>query len=193
MKKGKFSNNKWRLPGKRQIAVIASIALLLVGMVGGTLAYLFTVTEDVENVFTPAEVPPTINEEFNGNVKKNVSVTNEGNVDAYIRAAVIVNWVDTGGNIVADPEGHEYSIVYTASGDWVKSEDGYYYYTKPVAAGDTTSELITSAKPTKGTVYKLQIDIAAQTIQSEGVNSQGKTPVELAWGEAAAKLVGAIK
>ena len=165
MKKGKFSNNKWRLPGKRQIAIIASMALLLVGLVGGTVAWLMTSTGDVENTFEPGFVPPTINETFNGQEKTNVSVTNSGNVPAYIRAAVIINWVDDEGNIIAEPEDHNYEGPIGGT-DWVESSDGYYYYTKPVAPGGSTSVLIKSIKPTSGSKYALQVDIAAQTIQA---------------------------
>jgi len=164
MKKGKFSSNKWRLPGKRQIAVVASIALLLVGMVGSTVAWLMTSTKDVENVFTPAAVPPTINEDFNGNEKKNVTITNSGNISAYIRAAVTINWTDTSGNIVVDPEGHEYTGA-VGGQDWFE-KDGFWYYKKPVAPEDGTSVLIQSIKPVSGSNYTLQVDVAAQTIQS---------------------------
>lgn len=194
MRNGKYSSNKWRLPGKRQIAIIASIALLLVGMVGGTVAWLMTSTEDVENTFTPAAVPPEIEEtkpEENGNVKEHVSVTNTGNIDAYIRAAVIINWVDETGKVIAEPEGHTYEIDFAEDTGWILSSDGYYYYTTPVAAnGGKTGELITSAKPKTGTEYKLQIDIAAQTIQAvptsvvtekwnSGVNSVNGTTLEI--------------
>lgn len=168
MYNGKFNRKKRLLRWNRQFVLLASIAVLLVGAVGGSLAYLTTNTPDVVNTFTPGEVPPSINEtrpEDNGNVKKNVSVTNSGNVDAYIRAAVVVNWVDDEGNIVNNPEGHTYAINYSKT-DWVDGEDGYFYYTKPVAANGQTGELISSAYPTAGTTYKLQIEIMAQSIQS---------------------------
>lgn len=169
MYNGKFNRKKRLLRWNRQFVLLASIAVLLVGAVGGSLAYLTTNTPDVVNTFTPGEVPPTINEtkpEENGNVKKNVSVTNTGNVDAYIRAAVVVNWVDDQGNIVNNPEGHAYEIVWAKTG-WADGNDGYYYYKEPVAANGTTGELISSAYPTAGTTYKLQIEIMAQTIQSK--------------------------
>lgn len=172
MYNGKFNRKKRLLRWNRQFVLLASIAVLLVGAVGGSLAYLTTNTPDVVNTFTPGEVPPSINEtrpEDNGNVKKNVSVTNSGNVDAYIRAAVVVNWVDDEGNIVNNPEGHAYAISWSdfAETGWFKGSDDYYYYKEPVAAKGTTGELITSAQPTEGTTYKLQIEIMAQTIQSK--------------------------
>ena len=183
MYNGKYKKSKRLLRWNRQFVLLASIAVLLVGAVGGSLAYLFTSTTDVVNTFTPGEVPPTIVEtkpEENGNIKEHVSVTNTGNVDAYIRAAVVVNWVDNDGNIVNNPEGHTYAINYSKT-DWVDGEDGYFYYTKPVAEKGKTGELISSAYPTAGTTYKLQIEIMAQTIQADGVDAKGNKPIELAW------------
>ena len=170
MYNGKFNRKKRLLRWNRQFVLMASIIVLLVGAVGGSLAYLATNTSDVVNTFTPGEVPPTINEtkpENNGNVKKDVSVTNSGNVEAYIRAAVVVNWVDDQGNIVNNPEGHAYMINYSEDTGWVDGSDGYFYYTKPVAAKGETGKLISSAYPTAGTTYKLQVEIMAQTIQSK--------------------------
>lgn len=167
MYNGRFSGkSRRRHLKKRQFAVIVSIALLLVGMVGGSLAYLFTSTEDVNNTFTPAEVPPVIDEDFDKSTKKDVKIINDGTVAAYIRAAVIVNWLDDDGNIVANPEGHEYSCPVHTDNGWFDGGDGYYYYSSIVSVGGTTTELITEAKPTAGTVYRLQIDVMAQTIQT---------------------------
>ena len=183
MYNGKYKKSKRLLRWNRQFVLLASIAVLLVGAVGGSLAYLTTNTPDVVNTFTPGEVPPSINEtrpEKNGNIKEHVSVTNTGNVDAYIRAAVVVNWVDDQGNIVNNPEGHTYVINYSKT-DWVDGKDGYFYYTKPVAEKGKTGELISSAYPTAGTTYKLQIEIMAQTIQADGVDAKGNKPIELAW------------
>lgn len=165
MYNGKYKHRKRRLRWNRSFVLMASVVVLLAGAVGGSLAYLTTNTADVVNTFTPGEVPPTIEETFDGQTKENVKVTNTGNVEAYIRAAVVVNWVDDKENIVSNPEGHEYEIVWAKTG-WVDGGDGYFYYTKPVAAGDSTGELIGSAYPTAGTQYKLQIEIMAQSIQS---------------------------
>lgn len=169
MNNGKYSSrNRQRRLKKRQFLVIASLALLLVGMVGGSLAFLLSSTEAVNNTFTPAQVPPTIAETFNDNLKSNVTVINHGEVAAFIRAAVIVNWLDENGDIAGNPEGHthELDLNLTATG-WFDGGDGYYYHKAPVAAnGGETEVLITSAKPTAGKQYKLQVEIAAQTIQT---------------------------
>ena len=79
---------------------------------------------------------------------------------------------------------------------WVKGADGYYYYKGKVEAGKQTDILFTDCKVCpcahipEG--YQLSIEIMAQSIQADGKADDGRTPVELAWGKEAAKLVGAI-
>jgi len=166
MYNGRYTARKRRLRWKREFVLTMSVALLILGVVGGSLAYLFTSTEEVENVFTAVELPPEVTESFDGDVKENVKVTNTGNADAYIRAAVVIAWIE-GDNIVSDPEGHTYECNFDLTNGWFDGGDGFYYYAYPGAAGDSTTDLITSAKPTAGNVYQLKIDIAAQTIQAE--------------------------
>lgn len=178
MYNGKYTPRKRRLRWKREFVLVMSVALLILGVVGGSLAYLFTSTEDVVNTFTPADVTPTINEDFDGDVKSNVTVTNSGNTDAYIRAAVVITWVDEAGNVVANAEGHTYECNYNLTADgWFVGEDGFYYYSKPVAAKNSTGVLINSARVTAGTEYQLNIEIMAQTIQAVPASV-----VENAWG-----------
>lgn len=61
---------------------------------------------------------------------------NSGNADAYIRAAIVTNWVDESGKVLQTvvpafpiPEGSSWSA---------KLSDGFYYYTKGVKAGKAT-------------------------------------------------------
>ena len=52
-----------------------------------------------------------------------------------------------------------------------------------VAAQGTTDVLIDEAEPiAPNGDYHLVIEILTQTIQSEGVDSKGNKPIELAWG-----------
>lgn len=168
---------------KRPVALLASLALVLGIMVAGTLAFLVTSDGPVVNTFTPTNVPPEIHEEFNGTVKSNVRIENQGNTDAYIRAAVMVNWVDGSGNVLGQvPElGSDYTVAWMpdmdanvegVQNDWVKGKDGYHYFTKivPATSGtDLTDILIGEAKVLKAAPvdgYELAIDIVAQTIQA---------------------------
>lgn len=111
-------------------------------------------------------------------VKSGVTITNTGNVDAFIRAAIVGQWVDKDGapvfsftdftvqdkdKIILEIDswyndqfgngigkfgvfnglvGYSNSMYPTEIGeenaDWVKGNDGYYYYTKVVKPGQAT-------------------------------------------------------
>lgn len=188
----------------KAVILLASLAVLLMVGVTGTLAYLTAQPAPVINTFTPGNVDPSINETFDGTTKENVSITNEGNVNAYIRAAIVVTWVketndgyevyssipmeyaDATDDIKAD-----YQITGIDS-NWIKGSDGYFYYKVPVAASASTNYLFTECKPlvetdTKKTPnqpegYTLSVEILGQAIQADGVDSTGVKPVVLAWG-----------
>ena len=192
---------------KKPAALLASLVLVVVVAVAGTVSFIATQTQGVVNTFTPSSIPVEIHETFNGGTKSNVRIENEGNANAYIRAAVVVNWVDEDGNVLGQMpvKGTDYSITYDLLNGWAEGDDGYYYWTKvvsPLDQDDTTDKeftgvLVSEAKvledaPVSG--YDLAIDIMAQSIQADGVDSTtGKTPVEIAWGHDAAVLVGATQ
>lgn len=91
---------------------------------------------------------------YNGSTKQDVVITNTGNCDAFIRAAIVGQWRDTNGNPVFGYTDFTHGIQLVASWyedqfvnktyiqgkftglpgtDWVLNEtDGYYYYTKVV-------------------------------------------------------------
>ena len=101
---------------------------------------------------------------YYGGTKSNVIITNTGNTDAFIRAALIGQWLDEDGNPVfgfTDYTAGEVVLVdswyrdqfvtgarkhgeFTGlvgydddyEGDWVLCKDGYYYYTKIVREGE---------------------------------------------------------
>ena len=155
----------------------------------GTSAYVETDAGVLENNFSLLTVPNTINETFEDNVKKNVTVTNNsGNARAYVRAAVTVNWVNGDGEVYAEKpvEGEDFEVTWTSEG-WVLGKDGYYYYTSMLDPAEVTAVLLTDCKlkdnvvPPEG--YNLRVDIMAQTIQAEGdEEATDKKPVILAWG-----------
>ncbi|MBP3331777.1 MAG: hypothetical protein J6K90_04310 [Tidjanibacter sp.] len=180
--------------------IIASVMLLLLVAVGTTIAYIFTETEPVENTFNPSKVSCAVVE--NGyepvsgeiqnisDIKSNVQIKNTGDTDAYIRVAVVVNWMDEAGTKVwatKPVEDTEYSITYANKTNWVKGSDDYWYYTKsvpPTDGSNLTEILIEKAtqntegpKGTDGTQYYLSIEIVASAIQSTP-----ETVVENHWG-----------
>ena len=179
------------LPGKRTILLLASVLVLLTATVAGTLAYIAAEAGPVTNTFEVIPMPNRVAEDFDGSVKNDVAIRNDSEKSAYIRAMVVATWVgetENGistvypGNPVA---GTDYSITWTKDG-WVEypANSGYYYYTEPVDAGEETGVLFTSCRQLKMAPdgYNLSIEIMGQSIQADGVNSNGDKPVELAWG-----------
>lgn len=189
MYSGNYSRKKSKKHGHKRItAILLTMVILIAVGIAGTIAYLQTSSADVINEFTPGFVPPEIEEikpEDNENVKKNVSVKNGGNVSAYVRAAIVATWQNDQGNVAPEVPvlGEDYSMTLASDTNWSgKQGDGYYYYKLPVAAGSSTGILIDAAEPlTEYEGYHLVIEILAQTIQSEGVASNGEKPVYQAW------------
>jgi predicted ribosomally synthesized peptide with SipW-like signal peptide len=118
----------------KPIALIISIILVAGLAIAGTTAWLTNKTNSVTNSFTPGKVTTEITEDLKGNTKSNIKVKNTGNVDAYVRASVVMNWVDASGNVVASADGlPALPAVPTSLGNnWVHGSDGYYYYTGQV-------------------------------------------------------------
>ena len=168
-------NGKRVMKTKQPVALVA-LLLLLCCTVAGTLAYLVDSTDPVTNTFTPASVSTEVKEDFDGITKSNVTIKNTGNIDAYIRATVVVNWAsDKEVGVVsgtAPKEGTDYTIDWTMV-NWVKVGD-YYYYTQKVAAKGETKQLFTDCKLKEGVTppsgYHLQVTILADGIQAEPVH-----------------------
>lgn len=177
-----------KILSKKSIFVI-SLVLLFAVAAGGSLAYVFTRTDPVENRFAPSVVSCAVVENESktvtnavtdtGNTKEKVKIKNTGDAEAYIRAAVVVNWMNADGTRAwaVSPKDTEYTISYNLSeGGWFDGGDGFYYYSAPVASGALTGELIGSASlksgvtaptGTDGTQYYLSVEIVASAIQSK--------------------------
>lgn len=159
---------------KKTAALLVSLVLVLTAVLGATIAYLSSETPSVTNTFEPASVTCMINEKFNSDntAKTEVTVTNTGNIPAYIRVAVVANKVDGKGNLIAGtPE-----ITISLGADWVKSGN-YYYYTKAVAPDAFTGNLLASNID----LTNKQVTVFAEAIQADGTNGTQKAVVN-AWG-----------
>ena len=172
MARGKYR----RVPPKRhkRAALLLCLVALFVFAAGGTLAYLAVSTSSVENQFVPVEVKCSVGDDY--------KVTNTGDIDAYVRAAVVVNWTDADGNIVhTAPAGGSYSL--SCNSAWNES-GGFYYYGKVVTpTGDTkTTTPIVTISSTIPTGYKLRVDVIAEAIQAEGIGAES---AQAAWQIAA--------
>ena len=152
----------------RTAVLLIAVILLISTAVGSTVAFLATKTEPVENSFEYADVSCEVmqDRDTDGSI---VQVKNTGTISAYIRAAVVANWIDADGrNIVASvPEGYSYDLT-CSSGSWAQGNDGFFYYLLPVAPGASTEgNLLTCTVTCPETPeYTLSVEVLAEAIQS---------------------------
>ena len=181
-----------RLRRRHILSGVFAIAFAGVLLVGGTIAFLSAETGTVTNKFTPGEVTTAVVEtNTDAGAKTNVFVKNTGNVEGYIRAAVVVTWQNESGQVygsapvskleVTGDDPYNYEIVLSdsendgKSGEWKLASDGFYYWTEPVKSMEEadndcgTGYLILSCEqvgeaPAPG--YFLCVEIIASGIQS---------------------------
>lgn len=151
----------------RTAVLLIAVILLISTAVGSTVAFLATKTEPVENSFEYANVSckVTQNCDTDGSI---VQVKNTGTISAYIRAAVVANWIDVDGNIAASvPEGYSYDLT-CSSGSWAQGKDGFFYYLLPVAPGALTEGSLLTCTVTcpETPEYTLSVEVLTEAIQS---------------------------
>ena len=88
---------------RKSILAVVALVMLLCSAVGGTLAWITAQTRPITNTFETAEVTAWVDETFENGTKSNVTVRNTGDIPAYIRAAVVINWVNEDGNVLGTP------------------------------------------------------------------------------------------
>lgn len=162
---------------KKSLALVVSLVLVLTVGAGATLAYLAAETSPLANIFNPSQVTTEVAETFgtdeNGDiVKSNVTIKNTGDTEAWIRAAVVVTWQNQAKEVYGQAvNSTDYVVDWGTDHNWVNGKDGFWYYTKPVAAKDSTENLIdsltlgTDAQVPEG--YHLTVEIIGSGIQSK--------------------------
>lgn len=157
---------------KKPLTLFVALVLLLTLTVGGSLAWLVS-DDHVTNSMEPGKVPIRINETVSNNVKSDVTVTNTGNIQAFIRVAIIANAVDKNGDVTVGT-----APTYTVdSNKWTPIGD-YYYYNGIVGPGGTTDPLFTDKVGFDGG----EINILAESIQVLGGKSGDGNASLDAWG-----------
>lgn len=167
------------LSSRKALFALVSVLVLVFAAVGVTVAYLQTQTDPLKNEFTPAKVSCDVEEAFDGNVKSNVSIRNTGDTDAFIRVAIVANWVQTGKNssvtsVYAQQPvlGVDYTVVWAGgvedNANWLQDDNGFYYYknaVKPNGATDTLIQECTLIGEAPAG-YRLAVEIVASAIQA---------------------------
>ena len=156
---------------KKFWAVLVSLLLICAVGLGGTIAFLATDSNTVTNTFVTPKSDITVDEDFDGKVKSEVSVKNDSEYPVYIRAKVVVNWATEAGDILGDAPvlDEDYTLTLAEKTGWFLDEDGYYYYSAKVAEGANTDILISECQPVAGKTpegYHLQVEILAESIQA---------------------------
>ena len=147
------------------VLLLVAALLMSIGSVG---AYMRKQTEMVQNVFVPAEVSCVVNETFEDNKKNNITITNTGNIEAYLRLRLVTYWVDSNGNIMFESSPPIY-INDKVSDCWIKSGDTYYYE-KPVGPGESTENLLKGGESIELGGYNGNhqvVEVFAEAIQSK--------------------------
>ena len=162
----------------RFTAMAAAAVLLLVLAIGGTVAWLSTKDRPITNKFLPSNVACEVQENFNGNVKTNVTVKNTGDIPAYIRVKLVTYRTNDQGQHIG---GTAVLPNFTLGDGWV-AHDGYYYYTQPVEPGHFPAANLTDSITLTGTYTDpdgghQSIDVMAEAIQSVPAEAVGQ-----AWG-----------
>lgn len=144
---------------KSKISLWASIlALVVIIGVGATLALMSSSSNAVTNSFTAADIDTEIDEVLdNGN--KQVSITNNGPSDAYVRARIMVSGVNPANVkiVSAAPETPDADKVYLVmqnngneNGKWTKEvadsndtySDDFYYYLDVLTKDESSKNLL---------------------------------------------------
>ena len=150
---------------KKKTKRLFFLAGAAIWLLPGTSAY-FTDHENVWNRMVFGHNTSTIDEEFptptpvppGKSVVKRVKIRNEGSVACYIRAALIFS------EPIEAIEGLD-------TENWVKGEDDYYYYKKPVSEGESTTELFTGIRVAKEMEQKeLEVSVYEESVQIQKGN-----------------------
>ena len=163
--------------GRLTTMVIATVLLLALA-IGGTLAWLSTKDGPITNTFTPSKVTCEVTENFNGVTKSNVNVTNTGDTDAYIRVKLVTYRTNDQGQHIG---GTASLPRFTLGRNWVL-HDGYYYYTLPVAPGDSPKTSLTESMTLTDSYTDADGGKQAIDVMAEAIQSVPEAAVKAAWG-----------
>ena len=169
---------RYKKRGKK-LTLMLSLVLLLTFAVGGTVSYLVSRDFGKNHSFTPARVEIAVTEQ-NGAIQ----VSNEGTTDAYLRAAIVVNFEADNGDLSGTPPTEQDYQLTLASGQWYQDPETLFYYcTEPVAPGQAVVLVQSFSCLNAPLGYELSVEVAAEGIQAHGTTDSGDLPAYRdAWG-----------
>ena len=170
---------------KKTIALLV-VLLVAVGSIGATYAFYSSKTEVKSNVFTIGSIETHINEDFpkqevkpdsNGYAEftKAVSVENTGKSDCLVRVRVTISPGKQSNQISLMKD--ETKLLFSNGskvGDWIYKDDGYFYYTKVLSSGATTSTLFNKVKVSNAnSIEDFDIAVYQEAVQAVVHNADG--------------------
>lgn len=170
---------------KTRIWVAVLVAVVLTAVIGSTLALLIDKPPQAVNTLEVGRVTCQVNEQFNQNVKQNVSIKNTSNISAYIRVKLIPIWRNTDGTGTGIPVAAptfssgdaSYSVTWASgyNSNWFY-KNGYFYCKQPIAAGANTPNLVGSFAPAAGLGQpyagkQLELQVICSAIQAGGTDA----------------------
>lgn len=161
--------------------VLLCLFIMLCCGAGAIWAYSFLTTQEIENTFKESEVKVEVKETFSNDVKSNVSVMNTGKTTdpisppVFVRVKLLPYWYEPNEDQIAGIQA--WKPEFTPGTDWFL-KDGYYYYKKSIAPGETTSNLISSITLKKDTNGNRQV----LEIVAEGIQAIPEKAAKEAWG-----------
>ena len=163
------------------VKIVALLVLFSDFLVVGTISY-YKKIETKTNSFIIGTVIPKVIETFDtdNNKKENIHIYNDGNFPIYIRVIPVYYFKNNNGELIDDVPvvDNDYSIIFSSSANWIKGNDGYYYYKTLLEPGKKTDNLIEECLEINSSDEKtFFIDVVAQAIQALPTKA-----VEEAWG-----------
>ena len=139
---------------KKKIKLLVASMAVAAMLVGGTLAW-FTFHQEMDNHFSTGSVKTNIHEKFDPKkaenmqpgvkVTKQVTVENTGNSAALLRVKITPVWdADKSRGLSETDATDAVDLNLANNSDWIKGNDGYYYYTQVLNKNATSSELLDS-------------------------------------------------
>lgn len=177
---------------KKLTAVALIVCMLAIMLVGASLAY-FTDDDEATNTFTVGNVTIDLTEpkwDEAGSkdapevypteaLAKDPTVTNTGANPCFVRIKV------TGWDCLAPAGNITYRTDYVPGAlgtDWVEHTDGYFYYSKVLAAGETTDalfdQIVIPADLTNGYTGNYNLVVTAEAVQAQGARASWDKPEE---------------
>jgi len=155
-----------RPPTKRRLVPVALLIVLLLTC-STVYAYMFAKSQTAETAFVPAQVSCKVSETFENNIKSSITVTNTGNIPAYVRVRLVTYWVDGEGNVA--PLASPSLTVSVDESKWLTGSNNTFYYKTPVASEAQTSDLLNggSIKLKTEEGYAQVVDVFAEAIQAD--------------------------